>query len=71
MHLLVHYQRTQGGVSSSHQALAEAMAADKGSLSRSLSTLEKRGWIIVGRTPGGKATYLCLTPEGLQKTSAL
>ena len=65
------YQRTQGGASSSHQALAEAMAVAHGSVSRSLKTLEKRGWIIGGHTPGGRATYLYLTPEGFKKTSAI
>jgi DNA-binding MarR family transcriptional regulator len=58
--LVADYQRIRGGVSSGHQALAKAIPVDKGALCRSLRTLEKRGWLIVGRTPGGKATYLYL-----------
>jgi DNA-binding MarR family transcriptional regulator len=65
------YHRTHGGTSSSHQELVQAITGDKGNLSRSLHTLEERGWIVIGRTPGGKAEYLYLTPGGLAKASEI
>jgi hypothetical protein len=40
----------------------------KGNISHSLRLLERQGLIVVGRTPGGKAAYLSLTPEGRQRT---
>ena len=45
------------------------MEGEKGNISHSLHTLEARGWIVIGRAPGGKADYLDLTPEGLEKAS--
>ena len=69
--LSVDHQRTQGGTSSSHQELVWALQADKGNISHSLRTLEVRGWITIGRTPGGRAEYLELTPEGLKKASGI
>ena len=69
--LVADYHRTHGGTSSSHQELAQAITEDKGNLSRSLHTLEARGWIVIGRTPGGKAAYLHLTPAGLAKASEI
>jgi hypothetical protein len=33
-------------------------------MSRSLRTLEKRGWVVIYRTAGGKAESLYLTSEG-------
>jgi DNA-binding MarR family transcriptional regulator len=49
---------------SSHEELVKALQRDKGTISRSLRLLEVRGWIIIGRSPGGKAHHLTLTPEG-------
>jgi DNA-binding MarR family transcriptional regulator len=69
--LVADYHRTHGGTSSSHQELVQAIPGDKGNLSRSLHTLEGGGWIVIGRTPGGKAEYLHLTPEGLAKASEI
>lgn len=69
--LAADYQRTQGGTSSSHQELLQAIPGEKSNISRSLRTLEKRGWIVIGRTPGGKAEYLNFTPEGLEKASEI
>ena len=69
--LLADHQRSQGSTSSSHQELAWALQADKGNISHSLRTLEVRGWIAIGRTPGGRAEYLELTPEGLEKASGI
>jgi DNA-binding MarR family transcriptional regulator len=69
--LWVDDQRTHGGTSRSHPELLQALAGDKSNISRSLRTLEKRGWIVIGRTAGGKAEYLHLTPEGLKKASGI
>jgi DNA-binding MarR family transcriptional regulator len=52
---------------SSHEDLAKALAVDKGNLSHSLRTLERRGWLVIGRSPGGKAQHLTLTAEGMQR----
>jgi DNA-binding MarR family transcriptional regulator len=62
--LTVDHQRTQGRITSSHQALARALQGDKGNVSQSLRTLEARGWLIIGRSAGGKAESLRLAPEG-------
>ena len=43
-------QRTRGMIVSSHEDLVKALPADKGNLSRSLHTLEARGWIVIGRS---------------------
>jgi DNA-binding MarR family transcriptional regulator len=65
------YQRTNGGIARSHQALVRILHHDKGNISRSLRTLEKRGWIAMGRTPGGKAEHVLLTPAGQKGVSKL
>jgi DNA-binding MarR family transcriptional regulator len=54
-----------------HLALVKALAGDKSNISHSLRTLETRGWIVIGRTPGGRAEYLDLTPEGLENASEI
>lgn len=64
--LATDHQRTRGMIVSSHEDLAKALAADKGNLSHSLRTLEARGWIRIGRSPGGKAQHVTLTPEGME-----
>ena len=61
--------RTRGMIVSSHEDLVKALPADKGNLSRSLRALEARGWIVIGRSPGGKAQHVTLTPEGAQRAS--
>ena len=48
------YQRTRGMITSSHQELGRAVPGDKGTISHSLQTLEARGLIVIGRSPGGK-----------------
>jgi len=53
--LLADHQRSRGMIVSSHEDLAKALAVDKGNLSHSLRTLERRGWLVIGRSPGGKA----------------
>ena len=62
--LAADHQRTQGRITSSHQELVRVLRGDKGNISHSLGTLEGRGWIVIGRSSGGKAESLLLTPEG-------
>ena len=62
--LVADHQRTKGMITSSHEELARALQRDKGNISHSLRTLEVRGWIVLGRSLGGKAESLRLTPEG-------
>jgi DNA-binding MarR family transcriptional regulator len=57
-------QRTRGVVASSHQELVGALKGDQGNLSHRLRTLEARGWLVIGRSSGGKAESVRLTPEG-------
>jgi hypothetical protein len=63
------HQRTEGRITSSHPELVRALHRDKGNSSHSLGTLAARGWILIGRSSGGKAESLRLTPEG-QKWAA-
>ena len=58
------HQRTRGMITSSHQDLVRAVPGDKGNISHSLQTLEARGLIVIGRSPGGKAASVWLTSEG-------
>jgi DNA-binding MarR family transcriptional regulator len=69
--LAADHQRTRGMIVSSHEDLVKALPGDKGHLSRSLRTLEDRRWIVIGRSPGGKAQHVMLTPEGTQKASEI
>jgi DNA-binding MarR family transcriptional regulator len=69
--LAADHQRTRGMIVSSHEDLVKGLQADKGNLSRSLRTLEERGWIVIGRSPGGKAQHVTLTPEGSQRASEI
>jgi DNA-binding MarR family transcriptional regulator len=64
-------QRTKGVIISSHEDLVKALPGDKGNISRSLHPLEARGWIVIGRSPGGKAHHLTLTLEGRQRASEM
>ncbi len=65
------YERTQGGISTGHLDLVRALGRDKSNVSHSLCTLEARGLITIGRSPGGQATHLDLTPEGRKWASTL
>jgi DNA-binding MarR family transcriptional regulator len=62
--LAADHQRTRGMITSSHQDLVRAVPGDKGNISHSLHTLEARGLIVIGHSPGGKAESVWLTPEG-------
>ena len=69
--LVMDHQRTRGLITSSHQDLVRALPGDKGNLSHSLQTLEARGLIVIGRSPGGKAESVWLTSEGQKWVSQL
>ena len=62
--LAADHQGTRGLITSHHQELVRAMPGDKGNLSHSLQTLEARGLMVIGRSPGGKAAAVWLTSEG-------
>jgi DNA-binding MarR family transcriptional regulator len=65
------HQRTQGRTSSSYYELVRAVSGDKGNLSHSLRTLEGRGLLVIGRSPGGKAEYVFLTAAGHHQVAQL
>src|SRR5215471_5144816 len=67
----VDHQRTKGMSVSSHEDLIKALREDKSNIGRSLRILERRGWIIIGRSPGGKAQHVTLTAEGIQRASEI
>lgn len=67
--LVADHQRTKGFILSSHEELVKALQRDKGTISRSLRTLEARGWIVIGRSPGGKAQHLTLTQGGHKRAA--
>lgn len=69
--LLADHDRTRGVIASRHEALVKTLGGDKGKISHSLRTLEARGWIVLGRTPGGRTESLYLTPTGLEKASEI
>ena len=58
------HPRTQGRSTSSPQDLVRTLQRDKGNLSQSLRPLAERGWMVIGRSSGGQAASLRLTPEG-------
>jgi len=58
------HQRTRGMITSSHQERGRAVPGDKGHIRPSLQTLEARGLMVIGRSPGGKAESVWLTSEG-------
>jgi DNA-binding MarR family transcriptional regulator len=62
--LWTQYVRTRGGISTGHWELVQALGRDKSNVSHSLRTLEARGLITIGRSPGSYATHLDLTAEG-------
>jgi DNA-binding MarR family transcriptional regulator len=65
------YECTQGGISTGHLELVQTLGRDKSNVSHSLRTLEARGLITVGRSPGGQATHMDLTTEGRKLVSNL
>ena len=69
--LLTDHHRTRGVLASSHEELVKALGGAKGNISHSLRTLEARGWIVLGRTSGGRAESLYRTQTGLEKASEI
>ncbi len=69
--LLAQDELTQGGLAMGHFELVQQIKGDKSNISHSLRTLETRGLITMGRTPGGKAEYVVLTSEGRKLASEL
>jgi DNA-binding MarR family transcriptional regulator len=69
--LVADHRRTQGGLSSSHYELVNALGSDKGNISHSLRTLEARGWIVILRTAKGQVNAIALTPEGLKNVAEI
>jgi DNA-binding MarR family transcriptional regulator len=69
--LIAEYHRSHGRMSMGHLELVKALAGDKSNISHSLRTLETRGWIVISRTPSGRAESLDLTPAGLEKASEI
>jgi len=67
--LAADHQRTRGFIVSSHEELVKTLQRDKGTISRSLRTLEARGWLVIGRSSGGKAQHLTLTTEGHKRAT--
>lgn len=65
------YQQTNGLFSMSHQELVMKLRRDRGNISHSLRTLEQRGWIDSGRSRGGKAENVIITPVGQNEVSKL
>jgi hypothetical protein len=56
-------RRRHGRITNSHQELVRALQRDKGHLRQSLRLLAGRGWLVMGRSSGGQAAFLRLTPE--------
>ena len=69
--LAADHQRTRGMITSRHQELVRAVPGDKGNISHRLQTLEARGLIVIGRSPGGNAESVWLTSEGQKWASRL
>lgn len=64
-------KRSRGMISSAHQELIGALPRAKGNISHSLRLLESQGFIVIGRTLGGKAESLYLTAAGHQRVANL
>jgi DNA-binding MarR family transcriptional regulator len=69
--LAMDHQRPRGMITSSHQDLVRALPGDQGNIRHSLRTLEARGLMVSGRSPGGKAASVWLTLEGQKWASQL
>lgn len=69
--LIADHQRTKGVIASSHPELVRALQRDKGNISHSLYTLERHGLLLIGRSSGGHAESVMLTPEGQKRAAQL
>ena len=64
-------KRSGGMISSAHQELIGALPRAKGNISHSLRLVESQGFMVIGRTLGGKAESLSLTAAGHQRVANL
>jgi DNA-binding MarR family transcriptional regulator len=69
--LIADHHRTKGVSASSHPELVRALQRDKGHISPSLYTLERHGLLLIGRSSGGHAESVMLTPEGQKRAAQL
>ena len=69
--LAADHQRTKGVTASSHPELVHALHRDKGNISHSLRTLERHGFLSIGRSSGGHAEAVRLTAEGQKRATQL
>ena len=69
--LIADHQRTKGVIASSHPELVRALQRDKGNSSHRLYTLERHGLLLIGRSSGGHAESVMLTPEGQKRAAQL
>jgi DNA-binding MarR family transcriptional regulator len=47
-------------------AVAEAMAVERSTISRNLSLMEQRGWIVLESSPSGRAMSAAITDHGIE-----
>ena len=64
-------QRSRGMISRAHQELIGALPSAKGHISHSLRLVESQGFMVIGRTLGGKAASFYLTAAGHQRVAHL
>jgi len=69
--LIADHQRTKGVIASSHPELVRALQRDKGNISHRLYTRERHGLLLIGRSSGGHAESVMLTPEGQKRATQL
>ena len=56
-----------GGDGNGYRERVKALAGDQSNISYSLRTLETRGWIVIGRTRGGRAESFVSPRQGSKK----
>jgi DNA-binding MarR family transcriptional regulator len=69
--LTADHRRTKVIIASSHAELVHALRWNKGNLSHSLRTLERHGFLSIGRPSGGHVESLHLTPAGQKRAAQL
>ena len=69
--LAADHHRTHGVIVSSHEELVKALGGYKGNISRSLQTLESRGFIVIGRLPGATHTISGFLQRGIRSQAEL
>ena len=64
-------KRSRGMIARAHQELIGALPSAKGHISPSRRLVESQGFLVMGRTLGGKAASLYLSAAGRQKVTNL